>query len=85
MRLADLQRRQSEVLAQGPASPGARIPDRELPGSASAPLSEVREEGGGPPALSFVDANMPVSFQTLDFSGRAPGPGVTEAVAPADS
>ncbi len=88
-RLADLQRRQSDVLgAQGPASPpGPRLPDRELPGSASVPLSEVREDegGGGAPKLSLVDADMPVSFQTLDFSGRAPGPGVREEVAPTES
>jgi len=84
-RLADLQRRQSEVLAQGPTSPGPRLPDRELPRSASVPLSEVREEGAEAPTLSLVDANMPVSFQTLDFSGRAPGPGVSEEVAPTES
>ncbi|MCJ1465809.1 glycogenin glucosyltransferase [Pseudocyphellaria aurata] len=40
-RLAELQRRQSEVLAQGPASPTRAIPDRVLPGStAQAPLPE---------------------------------------------
>lgn len=89
-RLEDLQRRQSEVLAQGPASPvGPRIPDRELPPSASVPLSEVREDVGegevtvAGTTLRVVD--MPASFQTLDFSGRAPGPGLAEEVPPTES
>lgn len=56
-RLAELQRRQSEVLAQGPASPMRAIPDRELPGSA-APVP-IPEE---PVALS--------SFGQINFAGR---------------
>lgn len=89
-RLEDLQRRQSEVLAQGPASPGGpKIPDRELPPSASVPLSEVREdvdEGGGEGSVRGIrEVDMPLSFQTLDFSGRAPGPGLGEEVAPTES
>lgn len=71
-RLKDLQRRQSEVLAQGPGNPQSKIPDRELPGSASIPLSEVKEEGGEKPAATQVDANMPPNFQTLDFTGNQP-------------
>lgn len=40
-RLAELQRRQSDVLAQGPASSTRAIPDRVLPGStARAPIPE---------------------------------------------
>ena len=75
-KLEELQRRQTEVLAQGPTSPGRAIPDRELPGSASAPFSEVNEEGEERTVSRSLDANMPPSFQTLDFSGGG-GKGVT--------
>lgn len=56
-RLAELQRRQSEVLAQGPASPTRAIPDRELPGSA-APVPLPEEPEAQP------------SFGQLNFAGR---------------
>lgn len=94
-RLADLQRRQSEVLAQGPGVGGAagtRIPDRELPESASVPLGEVREEEGGEAVTAGGNRGMPVSFQTLDFSGDGGGGGGAgaadrrgEEVAPTES
>ena len=77
-KLEELQQRQKEVLAQNKpttSSPGRTIPDRELPGSASAPFSEAGEER----AVSRpLDADMPPSFQTLDFSGGVPGPGVAD-------
>lgn len=57
-RLVELQRRQSEVLAQGPASPTRAIPDRELPGSAARVLT---------PEESVV---LP-SFGQLNFAGRS--------------
>lgn len=57
IRLAELQRRQSEVLAQGPASPTRAIPDRELPGSA-APVPILEEP-----------VTLP-SFGQLNFAGR---------------
>ena len=76
-RLAELQRKQSEVLAQGSASPTRAIPNREEVGSASVPLSEVIEEGvieegegieGANQAAVRENANMPSSFRTADFS-----------------
>ncbi|MCJ1263156.1 glycogenin glucosyltransferase [Lobaria immixta] len=57
-RLAELQRRQSEVLAQGPTSPIRAIPDRELLGSA-APMP-IPEE---PEVLP--------SFGQLNFAGTS--------------
>ena len=59
-KLAELQRRQSEVLAQGPTSPTRQIPDRKLPGSAAQIL--IAEESAPPPA--------PV-FGALDFGGSS--------------
>ena len=55
-RLADLQRRQSEVLAQGPSSSTRTIPDRELLGST--PTAIIPEE---PKVLPI--------FGQLNFSG----------------
>ena len=55
-RLVELQRRQSEVLAQGPTSPTRAIPDRQLPGSA-APVP-IPEESAVPP-----------TFGQLNFAG----------------
>ncbi|CAF9922145.1 MAG: glycogenin glucosyltransferase [Alectoria fallacina] len=69
-RLADLQRRQSEILAEGPASPGRFIPDRELPGSSSVPLTEVEEEdkADGVPTAGSTQGAMPTAFRTVDFN-----------------
>lgn len=71
-RLAELRRKQSEVLAQGPASPTRAIPNREEVGSASVPLSEDIEKGegieGANQAAVRENANMPSSFRTVDFS-----------------
>ncbi len=69
-KLVELQRRQSEMLAEGPASPGRLIPDRELPGSSSAPLTEVEEEkrAEGIPTAGSTQAEMPSAFRTTDFS-----------------
>ncbi len=58
-KLAELQRRQSEVLAQGPTSPTRCIPNRQLPGSTAA--ISIAEESAPPSA--------PV-FEALDFEGR---------------
>ena len=78
-RLADLQRKQSEVLAQGPASPTRPIPRREEVASASVPLSGVVEdqdvggvfegaiEGANMSAVR-ENAGMPSSFRTVDFA-----------------
>lgn len=55
-RLADLQRRQSEVLAQGPSSTIRAIPDRELLGSM-------------PPAAIPEESTIVPTFGQLDFSG----------------
>ena len=80
-KLAELQRRQSEVLAQGPTSPGRAIPDRELPGSASMPMSEVKENIEGeaqaapvpaaPAQAAPTTAAAPLIFNTVDLGGRA--------------
>lgn len=80
-KLAELQRRQSEVLEKGSASsPGRPIPDRQLPGSASMPAA-IAEEGEAAPA----GAPPPV-FGRLNFAG---GPALTasaaEEVAPTES
>ena len=69
-KLAELQRRQSEMLVEGPASPGRVIPDRELPGSSSAPLSDIEQERK-PEDLrtaGSTQAAMPTAFRTADFS-----------------
>ena len=69
-KLAELQRRQSEMLAEGPASPGRLIPDRELPGSSSAPLTEVEEDrkAEDPTTAGSTQAAMPTAFRTADFN-----------------
>lgn len=58
-KLAELQRRQSEVLAQGPTSPTRDLPDRQLPGSAA--LASIAVESALP---SAPDLRAP------DFAGR---------------
>ena len=58
-KLAELQRRQSEVLAQGPTSPMRSIPDRQLPGSAA--------------SIAIAEQSTPRSvpiFGDMDFEGR---------------
>ena len=50
-KLAELQRRQSEVLAQGPTTPLRSIPDRQLPGSAAS--IAIAEESAPRPAPVF--------------------------------
>ena len=69
-KLVELQRRQSEMLAEGPASPGRTIPDRELPGSSSAPSTEVeeREKAEGISTAGSTQGAMPTAFRTADFS-----------------
>ena len=69
-KLAELQRRQSDMLVEGPASPGRFIPDRELLGSSSAPLTEVEEEekAGGKPTVGSTQGAMPTAFRTMDFN-----------------
>lgn len=68
-KLAELQRRQSEILAEGPASPGRFIPDRELLGSSSAPLTEVDDKRNAEEVRTAgsTQAAMPTAFQTVDF------------------
>lgn len=69
-KLAELQRRQSNMLAEGPASPGRFIPDREFPGSSSAPLSEVEEteKAEGVPTAGSTQGAMPTALGTVDFN-----------------
>ena len=69
-KLAELQRRQSEMLSEGPASPERLIPDRELPGSSSAPLTEIEGEKRAEEAqiAGSTQADMPTAFRTVDFS-----------------
>ena len=69
-KLAELQRRQSEMLAEGPASPGRFIPDRDLPGSSSAPLTEAEEaeKSEGLPTAGSTQGAMPSAFRTVDFN-----------------
>lgn len=69
-KLAELQRRQSEMLAEGPASLGRFIPDREVPGSSSAPLTEMEEEEKveGVPTAGSTQGAMPTAFRTFDFN-----------------
>lgn len=55
-KLAELQRRQSEVLAQGPTGPTRYIPDRQLPGSAAA--ISTAEESAPPSAPVFGAPNF---------------------------
>ena len=76
-KLEELQRRQSEVLAQGPLSPTRDLPDRKLPGSAV--LLPTSEETVVPPT-SVVRAtsppagsSLPPQFQELDFGNREVG------------
>ena len=57
-KLEELQRRQSEVLAQGPASPSNDIPDRKLPNSAV--LLPTSEETMIPPT-SVMEPHLPLS------------------------
>ena len=71
-KLQELQRRQSEVLAQGPASPPRPIPDRALLGTTVlVPTSEETEA----PLTSVVSSSgsesmMRPEFQEVDFTGR---------------
>jgi glycogenin glucosyltransferase len=65
-KLAELQRRQSEVLAQGPTGPTRYIPDRQLPGSAAAiTIAEESAPSSAPVfgALSFEGGNSARSGQ----------------------
>lgn len=91
-KLQELSRKQSEVLSQGPSRSGSSrsIPDRDLPGSASMPMSEVREEGEATEELaaSRSDPDMPSSFQTVDYSRGHPAEeqrGRSIEVAPTES
>ena len=79
-KLAELQQRQSEVLAQSPASPGRVIPDREMPSSAKTSISEIKEDPAGETQIVMAPGTAPVTFrrldlgrQPLDFSGAATG------------
>lgn len=69
-KLAELQRRQSEMLTEGPASPGRFIPDREFPGSSSAPFTEVeeKEKAEGVSIAGSTQGAMPTAFRTVDFN-----------------
>ena len=72
-KLQDLARRQSEMLASGQGGSGSTrtIPDRDLPGSASVPMSDGRDESGVTEEKllpSRADPDMPSSFQTTDYS-----------------
>lgn len=92
-KLQELSRKQSEVLSKGPTSsePGRSIPDRDLPGSASVPMSDVKEEAGGTEdnrRSSRADPAMPSSFQTVDYSRGQPSEeqrGRSAEVAPTES
>ena len=61
-KLAELQRRQSEVLAQGPTSPARQIPDRKLPESAA--QISISEESAPPPTPVFGALNFAGSRST---------------------
>ena len=84
-KLAELQRRQSEVLGQGPGSPTRAIPDRQMVGGSmgdveEAPLSEEQSVAQNNRTAVTRNANMPASFRTVDFAGgdqRARGMEVT--------
>ena len=69
-KLAELQRRQSEMLSEGSAGPERVIPDRELPGSSSAPLTDVEKETkpADVPTAGLTQAAMPEAFRTADFN-----------------
>ena len=69
-KLAELQRRQSDMLADGPASPARFIPDRELLGSSSAPLTEVEDDESAEriPTAGSTQGAMPTAFRTVDFN-----------------
>ncbi len=84
-KLAELQRRQSEVLGQGPGSPTRAIPDRQMVRGSmgdveEAPLSEEQTVAQSNRNAVMSNANMPASFRTVDFAGgeqRARGVEVT--------
>ena len=71
-KLQELQRRQSQVLAQGPTSPPRPIPNRALVETAAlAPTSEETET----PLTSVVsssalESRTRLEFEDVDFSGR---------------
>ena len=86
-RLADLQRRQSEVLGQGPASPTRAIPDRQMVGGSmgdleEAPLSEEQGVAQSNQTAVTTNANMPASFRTVDFAGGDQRGGRVEVMSP---
>lgn len=73
-KLAELQRRQSEVLGQGPGSPTRAIPDRQMVSGSmgdvdEAPLSEEQTVAQSNQNAVTTNANMPASFRTVDFAG----------------
>ncbi|MCJ1389505.1 glycogenin glucosyltransferase [Xylographa bjoerkii] len=77
-KLEELQRKQSEVLSQGPASPTRIIPDRERPESAAllptsedtiVPLTSITS-ASSPPRPSHAPAPV---FEELDFGSRDVG------------
>ena len=75
VKLQELQRRQSEVFATGPASPPRAIPNRVLPEAAV--LSPTSEETEAPltsvvPSSSTESKSKP-EFQDMDFGGRDMG------------
>lgn len=59
-KLLELQRRQSELLAQGPTSPTRTIPDRQLPGSAI-------------PVRGLEESAVRPTFGQLNFAGSGLG------------
>ena len=89
-RLEDLQRRQSEVLGQGPASPTRVIPDRQMVGGSlgdveEAPLSDEEQtvtQSNQAAVTTNANANMPSSFRTVDFVGRDQRGGRVEVMSP---
>ncbi|KAL6713365.1 glycogenin glucosyltransferase [Lecanora helva] len=71
-KLMELQRRQSEVLAQGPSPSPREIPDRELPGSASG----VGTAGKDSAEIKRGELEeVPVTTQQLGVSGGGDVPG----------
>ena len=86
-KLAELQRRQSEVLGQGPGSPTRVIPDRQMVGGSmgdveEAPLSEEQTVAQSNQTAVRTNANMPASFRTLDFAGGEHRGGGVEVMSP---
>ncbi|MCJ1256404.1 glycogenin glucosyltransferase [Lignoscripta atroalba] len=71
-KLEELQRRQSEVLTQGPASPTRVIPNRQLPESAA--LLPTSEETEVPQTTVMGESNVPSSggASLPDISSPAP-------------